>query len=135
MSNWSTSMPKRAAQNVFWIGIRTVPFSAERVKYAFGICRVVDLQGDGEAFGYLIAIRRSVRPHQHPVAHNEAAVQDRLAPLSRHMFRRRRTFMGHHRDDLAAQTSFIELECRLALAAEQQVRIQLHGAPPLPRRD
>jgi hypothetical protein len=54
-------------------------------------------------------------------------VKDFLTPLGRHLLRGRCALVGEHRFDFAAKNSFIELECRLALAVEKEIRIQLHG--------
>ena len=48
-----------------------------------------------------------------------------------HFIGHRRTTPCHHCLDLAAETLFIELERRLALALESKSWIQLHGLAPL----
>ena len=60
-------------------------------------------------------------------AHLEPDVHDLIEPLRRHMFGRRRTRVGKHGFDFAAEALLVELERLLALAVEYQVSIQLHA--------
>src|SRR5262249_22704491 len=86
---------------------RHLPVFSQCVKYAFRICRIIDLERYGEAFWCFIALRRSVRPHQYLIAHDQAGVEDFVAPLRWHMFLHWRTRMGNHCFDFAAKALLI----------------------------
>jgi len=43
------------------------------------------------------------------------------------VFRCRRTLVGNHGFDFAAQTLLVKLECGLALAVEMKIRIHSHN--------
>src|SRR5262245_19246388 len=53
-------------------------------------------------------------------------MHDLALVLSRHMVRGRRLTERNHSHDFPAKTAFVELERRLALAVEREVRIPLH---------
>src|SRR3989442_7585275 len=105
-----------------------LPVLRQGVKYAFRIQRFRHGDIHREAFCWFIVPRRSVGAHQYAVAGSEAGMHDFIAPVSGHVFLRRRTRVREHCYDFAAETLLIELECRLALAVERKVSIQLHSA-------
>src|ERR1700730_17371115 len=94
---------------------------------AFGVFGVVDAERHREAFHWFVAVGPGVGTHQYPVADHEAGMHDLVAPLGRRLPLHWRAPARHHRDDLAIETPLIELERRLALTVEGQIRVQLHG--------
>src|SRR5262249_1757644 len=93
---------------------------------ALRLARSVDLNGHGTAFDAFKGLpRRRVGAHQDLAADDEAGMHELSPGVGGHVCRMRRVTEGDHCHDLSAQTPFVELERRLALAIEGQVRIPL----------
>ena len=87
--NRSTTMPKRAAQNVCSSGNITLPSLASSLKDALGLARALDLNREREALGWLVAIGRDVGTHQDLFADRHAAVHHLVLPAGRDLIRHR----------------------------------------------
>src|SRR5258708_10788658 len=103
------------------------PLFFQGMKYAFCLRLLLDAEAHGKAVRFLITIRWNVRTHQALAADNQASVHDLAAPFHGHVLRGRRTLVGKHGFDFGAEALLIELERRLAVAVEMEIRAHLHS--------
>src|SRR5215510_4236339 len=99
-------------------------------------CRLLDgrnLERHGVAAGRLLVPGRGVGGHQHLVADREPRMHDLLVPFLRHVALGRRALVLEHRLDLAVEQPGVELEGFLAVALEEQIRIDTHDLGPFLR--
>src|SRR5215210_6666950 len=103
------------------------PALRERLEDALGFRRAVDVEADREALHHALRpVGRGVRGHEHLVADAEPRMHDLVAPFRRHVRLGRRALVGHHHLDLAAEELGVDVERLLAIAVEEQVRVQSH---------
>src|SRR5206468_11008905 len=110
------------------------PLLCQCVEYTFCLCLVLEAKSYREALGFLIAIRRSVSPHQYLIAHPQCDMKDFLAPFGRYRVLGWPVFVRHDEFNFPAQALLIKLERCFALTVEAKIGIQLHRGSISPSR-